>query len=185
MLDPHLFRSDLDATIKQLDRRSVVFDAAGYEVLEAKRKAVQVTTQELQSERNKSSKSIGQAKAKGEDIQPLLDQVQHLGDKLKETEIELVDIQQQMTTIMAALPNILDKAVPEGKDESDNIEISRWGEKPEFTFEPKDHVDLGERKGLDFEVAAKITSARFAVLKGPLARLQRAIIPNDAGYPYR
>jgi len=176
MLDPQLFRSDLNAVKQQLDRRSYDFDPAAYKTLEAKRKAVQVKTQDLQNERNKSSKSIGQAKAKGEDIQPLLDQVQHLGDQLKETETELSEIQQQMTTVMEAIPNILDEVVPAGKDEDDNVEISRWGEVPEFTFKAKDHVDLGESKGLDFETAAKITSARFAILQGPLARLQRAII---------
>lgn len=176
MLDPQLFRSDLNAVKQQLDRRSYDFDTAAYEILEAKRKAVQVKTQDLQNERNKSSKRIGQAKAKGEDIQPLLDQVQHLGDQLKEAETELSEIQQQMTTVMEAIPNILDEVVPVGKDEDDNVELSRWGEVPEFTFKAKDHVDLGESKGLDFETAAKITSARFAVLQGPLARLQRAII---------
>ena len=176
MLDPHLFRSDINAIKQQLDRRSFSFDTAAYEVLESKRKAIQIKTQELQSEKNKSAKSIGQAKAKGEDIQPLLDQVQHLGDQLKQAESDLSDIQKDMIAIMEAIPNILDEEVPAGKDEEDNIEISRWGELPEFSFQPKDHVDLGESKGLDFELAAKITSARFAVLNGPLARLQRAII---------
>jgi len=176
MLDPQLFRSDLNAVKQQLDRRSYDFDTTAYEALETKRKVVQVKTQDLQNERNKSSKSIGQAKAKGEDIQPLLDQVQHLGDQLKEAETELSEIQQQMTTLMEAIPNILDEVVPAGKDEDDNVEISRWGDIPEFSFKAKDHVDLGESKGLDFETAAKITSARFAVLQGSLARLQRAII---------
>jgi len=176
MLDPHLFRTDLDAVKKKLDRRSYEFDTATYEALETRRKTVQIKTQELQNERNKSSKSIGQAKAKGEDIQPLLDQVQHLGEQLKEAETELSEIQQEMVGIMEAIPNFLDEAVPMGKDEEDNVELSRWGEIPEFSFEPKDHVDLGVGNGLDFELAAKIASARFAVLKGPLARLQRAII---------
>jgi len=176
MLDPRLFRTELDKVKKQLDRRSYAFDASAYEALETRRKEVQINTQELQNEKNKSAKSIGQAKAKGEDIQPLLDQVQHLGDQLKAAETELADIQLQMTTLMEAIPNFLDEVVPAGKSEDDNVEISLWGEIPEFTFEAKDHVDLGESKGLDFELAAKITSARFAVLQGPLARLQRAII---------
>ncbi|MEO1880610.1 MAG: serine--tRNA ligase, partial [Methylococcales bacterium] len=176
MLDPRLFRADLENVKKQLDRRSFTFDTAAFEALENKRKTVQIRTQELQNERNKSSKSIGQAKAKGEDIQPLLDQVQNYADQLKASEIELAQIQQEMTTLMSAMPNLLDEVVPEGKDEEDNVEISRWGDIPEFSFQPKDHVDLGESLGLDFEVAAKITSARFAVLKGSLARLQRAII---------
>ncbi len=176
MLDPQLFRTDLTAVKQQLDRRAYAFDSAAYEALESRRKEIQVKTQALQNERNKSSKSIGQAKAKGEDIQPLLDQVQHLGDTLKEAEAELSGIQQEMTTLMEALPNFLDEVVPAGKDEDDNIEIDRWGDVPSYSFTPKDHVDLGENKGLDFEVAAKIASARFAVLKGPLATLQRAII---------
>ena len=176
MLDPRLFRSDLDEVKKQLDRRAYAFDTAAYEELESRRKAVQINTQELQNEKNKSAKGIGQAKAKGEDIQPLLDQVQHLGDQLKDAETELSVIQNEMTALMEAIPNILDEVVPAGKSEDDNVELERWGDVPEFSFEPKDHVDLGETKGLDFELAAKITSARFAVLKGPLARLQRAII---------
>jgi len=176
MLDPRLFRTDLEHVKHQLDRRSYAFDTAVYEALESRRKGVQINTQELQNEKNKSAKGIGQAKAKGEDIQPLLDQVQHLGDQLKAAETELSDIQQQMTALMEAIPNFLDELVPAGKTEDDNVEISRWGNIPEFSFEAKDHVDLGESKGLDFELAAKITSARFAVLQGPLARLQRAII---------
>lgn len=176
MLDPRLFRSDLEYVKQQLDRRSYVFDSVAYEALESRRKDVQIKTQELQNEKNKSAKSIGQAKAKGEDIQPLLDQVQHLGDQLKAGETELTEIQQEMSALMEAIPNILDEAVPAGKSEDDNVEISRWGVIPEFSFQPKDHVDLGENKGLDFELAAKITSARFVVLQGPLARLQRAII---------
>ncbi|MFK5950664.1 MAG: serine--tRNA ligase [Methylococcales bacterium] len=176
MLDPRLFRSELDEVKKQLDRRSYAFDTVAYKGLESRRKAVQVNTQELQNEKNKSAKSIGQAKAKGEDIQPLLKQVQNLGEQLKQAETELTGIQNEMTNIMEAIPNILDEVVPAGKNEEDNIEISKWGEIPEFSFKAKDHVDLGESKGLDFELAAKIASARFAVLKGPLARLQRAII---------
>ncbi len=176
MLDPHLFRTDLNAVKQQLDRRSFSFDTAAYETLESRRKTIQIKTQELQNERNKSSKSIGQAKARGEDIQPLLDNVQHLGEQLKEAETELSEIQQEMLEIMSAIPNILDGAVPAGKSEEDNVEISRWGDLPDFSFEPKDHVDLGTNKGLDFELAAKVASARFAVLKGSLARLQRAII---------
>ncbi len=176
MLDPRLFRSELDAVKKQLERRSYAFDTVAYEDLESRRKAIQIKTQELQNEKNKSAKSIGQAKAKGEDIQPLLDQVQNLGEQLKQAETELSVIQHEMTSLMEAIPNILDEVVPAGKDEEDNVEILKWGDLPEFSFEAKDHVDLGEAKGLDFELAAKITCARFAVLKGPLARLQRAII---------
>lgn len=177
MLDPRLFRTDLDFVKEQLNRRSFDFNPEYYSELEARRKDIQVKTQELQNERNSSSKAIGIAKAKGEDVQPLLDQVQHLGDELKAAEIELSDIQAKMTALMEGIPNLLDESVPNGRNEDDNLEISRWGDIPTFDFEPKDHVDLGAiNKGMDFELGAKIASARFVVLNGPLARLQRAII---------
>ena len=190
MLDPRLFRTDIELVKQQLRRRAIDFDSGTYEKLEARRKDIQVKTQDLQNERNTRSKSIGQAKAKGEDIQPLLDQVQHLGDELKAAESELSEILVKITAILEGIPNFLDVVVPEGKTDEDNIEISRWGNLPEFTFEPKDHVDLGEGlKGMDFELGAKIASARFVVLKGPLASLQRAIIQlmldthiNEHGY---
>ena len=177
MLDPRLFRTELDFVTEQLARRSFNFDSATYVALEAKRKSVQVKTQELQNERNSRSKAIGQAKAKGEDVQPLLDQVQHLGDALTVAEGELSAIQSEMEAIMEAIPNILDMSVPDGKSEELNVELSRWGDVPQFDFEPKDHVDLGATlKGIDFELGVKIAASRFVVLTGPLARLQRAII---------
>ncbi len=176
MLDPRLFRTDLDFVTEQLARRSFTFNPEAYIELEARRKDVQVKTQELQNERNSRSKAIGLAKAKGEDVQPLLDQVQHLGDELKAAETQLSDIQQDMDALMAGIPNLLDASVPAGKSEEFNIELSRWGDVPDFDFEAKDHVDLGAKLGMDFEVGAKIASARFVVLNGALARLQRAII---------
>ena len=176
MLDPRLFRTDLDFVKEQLNRRSFNFNSESYIELEARRKDVQVKTQELQNERNSRSKAIGQAKAKGVDVQPLLDQVQHLGDELKAAESALADIQAEMDVLMAGIPNILDESVPAGKSEEFNVEISRWGDVPEFAFEPKDHVDLGANAGMDFELGAKIAGARFVVLNGALARLQRAII---------
>lgn len=176
MLDPRLFRNELDFVKEQLSRRSFNFNADYYLELENRRKDIQVKTQELQNERNSRSKAIGIAKSKGEDVQPLLDQVQHLGDELKAAEAELSDVQAKMTALMEGIPNILDESVPDGKSEDDNVEISRWGEPRKFEFEPKDHVDLGAKLGMDFELGAKIASARFVVLNGPLARLQRAII---------
>ncbi|MCX7100562.1 MAG: serine--tRNA ligase, partial [Methylobacter sp.] len=176
MLDPRLFRTELDFVKEQLNRRSFVFNSEHYLELEARRKDIQVKTQELQNDRNSRSKAIGIAKAKGEDVQPLLDQVQHLGDELKAAETELSDIQTEMTALMESIPNLLDESVPNGKCEDDNIELSRWGEIPVFDFEAKDHVDLGTKIGLDFELGVKIASARFVVLNGPLARLQRALI---------
>lgn len=177
MLDPRLFRTDLDFVKEQLIRRSFNFNPESYLELEARRKEVQVKTQELQNERNSRSKAIGQAKAKGVDVQPLLDQVQFLGDSLKSAETELSAIQVEMELLMEGIPNILDQTVPEGKSEEFNVEISCWGDIPVFDFEAKDHVDLGVKlNAIDFELGAKIASSRFVVLTGPLARLQRAII---------
>ena len=177
MLDPRLFRTDLDFVKEQLIRRSFNFNPESYLELEARRKEVQVKTQELQNERNSRSKAIGQAKAKGVDVQPLLDQVQFLGDSLKSAETELSAIQVEMELLMEGIPNILDQTVPEGKSEEFNVEISSWGDIPVFNFEAKDHVDLGVKlNAIDFELGAKIASSRFVVLTGPLARLQRAII---------
>ncbi|MGZ8225255.1 MAG: serine--tRNA ligase [Methylococcaceae bacterium] len=177
MLDPRLFRTDLDFVTQQLNRRSFAFNAQSYSELEATRKDIQIKTQELQNERNSRSKAIGQAKAKGEDVQPLLDQVEHLGDELKAAETALAEIQVEMNALMAGIPNILDESVPDGINEDFNKEISRWGDKPALTFEPKDHVDLGAKyQRMDFALGAKIAGSRFVVLNGALARLQRAII---------
>ncbi|MFI3223395.1 MAG: serine--tRNA ligase [Methylococcaceae bacterium] len=176
MLDPRLFRTELEFVTEQLARRSFTFNPDAYVELEARRKDVQVKTQDLQNERNSRSKAIGQAKAKGEDVQPLLDQVQHLGDELKAAETQLADIQIDMDALMAGIPNLLDASVPAGKSEEFNVELSRWGDVPSFDFEAKDHVDLGAKLGMDFELGAKIAGARFVVLNGALARLQRAII---------
>ncbi len=176
MLDPRLFRTELEFVTEQLARRSFTFNPDAYVELEARRKDVQVKTQDLQNERNSRSKAIGQAKAKGEDVQPLLDQVQHLGDELKAAETQLSDIQIDMDALMAGIPNLLDASVPAGKSEEFNVELSRWGDVPSFDFEAKDHVDLGAKLGMDFELGAKIAGARFVVLNGALARLQRAII---------
>ena len=177
MLDPRLFRTDLDFVTAQLARRNFAFDADAYISLEARRKDIQIKTQDLQNQRNSNAKAIGQAKAKGEDVQPLMDQVGQLGEELKAAEAELARIQTDMDNLMSSIPNILDEAVPEGKDEDSNLEISRWGEPRQFDFEAKDHVDLGAKlQGMDFELGAKIAGSRFVVLNGGLARLQRALI---------
>jgi seryl-tRNA synthetase len=176
MLDPRLFRTQLDEVEARLARRSFKLDTAAFRELEDKRKGIQSRTQELQNERNTRSKLIGQAKARGEDIQPLLAEMQHLGDDLKRMEGELEGIQAQMEELLLGIPNILDDDVPDGLSDADNIEIHRWGEPLKFAFEPADHVDLGTKLGgLDFEAAVKITGSRFVTLKGPLARLQRAL----------
>lgn len=177
MLDPKRLRTELDEVAKQLARRGFTLDTARLGELEERRKALQVATQNLQSERNSKSKGIGKAKAAGQDIQPLLDEVAGLGERLKENEQALEAIQAELNDILMGIPNIAHPSVPEGADEEDNREERRWGEPPEFDFEPLDHVDLGAKSGLlDFEAAAKITGSRFAVMAGPLARLHRALI---------
>ncbi|EOD79221.1 Seryl-tRNA synthetase [Grimontia indica] len=176
MLDSKLLRTELDATAEKLARRGFKLDVDTLRNLEEKRKSLQVRTEELQAERNARSKSIGQAKAKGEDIQPLLAAVENLGDELNKAKAELAELQDQLNDITMGVPNIADDAVPVGKDESENVEISVWGEPKTYDFEVKDHVDLGELTGgLDFASAVKLSGSRFIVMKGQMARLHRAI----------
>ena len=177
MIDPHLIRNNLEDVAKRLERRGFRLDTGCLSELEGERKQIQVRVQELQQERNTRSKAIGQAKAVGEDINPLREAVADLGEKLKQAETRLEEIQSQLNEILQDIPNIPHDSVPAGKDENDNKEIRKWGEPPRFNFEPKDHVDLGAGLGqLDFEVAAKISGARFAFMRGDLARLHRALI---------
>jgi len=176
MIDPQLIRNDLDNVAKQLLKRGFTLDTEQLIALEAQRKTVQVETQELQSERNTRSKSIGKAKASGEDIVPLLAEVAELGEKLKAGEARLAEIQSELNEILQGVPNIPHADVPEGKSEDDNVEIRRWGEPAQFDFEPKDHVDLGVAQGgMDFETASKLTGSRFTVMSGSIARLHRAL----------
>jgi len=177
MLDPKLLRSELEETARQLSRRGVTLDMQKITTLESQRKALQVLTQTLQSERNSSAKAIGKAKATGEDAAPLLAAVADLGDRLKAAETKLEQVQNEFEALLLNIPNIPHASVPDGKDENANVEIRRWGEPRRMDFTPKDHVDLGAGNGLlDFETAAKITGARFAVMYGPLARLHRGLI---------
>ncbi|PLY11997.1 MAG: serine--tRNA ligase [Sedimenticola sp.] len=176
MLDPRLLRNELETTAEQLARRGLRLDVDRITQLESERKQAQVLAEQLQSERNSHSKQIGKAKAAGEDIQPLLDRVSSLGEKLTAAQEQLGRIQAELQDIALSLPNIPHASVPDGKSESDNREERRWGEPPQFDFEPRDHVDLGEKSGfLDFEAAAKLTGSRFVTLHGPLARMQRAL----------
>ena len=176
MLDPQLLRNNIDDVQQAMVRRKVNLDVDALNELEARRKQVQVNTQTLQSERNSRSKAIGIAKSKGEDITSILSDVSALGDELKAAEAELNEIQAKLQDIHISLPNILANDVPDGADENDNVELRTWGEKPQFDFEVKDHVDLGLlHKGIDFEAGAKIAGARFVTLAGPIARLQRAL----------
>ncbi|MDH3899868.1 MAG: serine--tRNA ligase [Gammaproteobacteria bacterium] len=177
MLDPKLLRNDLDSVAAQLARRGFTLDTAELQSLETQRKEIQARTQELQAERNSRSRGIGKAKAAGEDIAPLLKEVEGLGDQLKAAGEELAGLQAALDGILMEIPNIPHDSVPDGKGEEDNPEIRRWGDPAAFGFDAKDHVDLGEQLGLlDFQAAAKIAGSRFCVMQGPLARLQRALI---------
>lgn len=178
MLDSKYLRQDIAEAAARLNKRGYDLDVAAINTLEEKRKALQTKTQELQSERNSSSKAIGQAKAKGEDVQPLLDAVANLGDQLSEAKAEQDKVLAQLNDIAMTLPNLPADDVPAGKDEDDNVEILKWGESKQYDFEPKDHVDLGEAldKGLDFEAGVKLTGSRFTVMRGGIARMHRALV---------
>jgi seryl-tRNA synthetase len=177
MLDSKLLRQDLEQTAARLAARGYELDTATVSALEEKRKTLQVKTQELQSERNSSSKAIGQAKAKGEDAQPLLDAVSNLGAQLDSVKAEQDAILEELKQISLAIPNLPDESVPAGADESDNVEISTWGEPKKYDFAVKDHVDLGQDlNGLDFEMGVKITGSRFTVMRGAMARMHRALV---------
>ncbi|RKQ39691.1 serine--tRNA ligase [Enterobacter sp. R1(2018)] len=176
MLDPNLLRTEPDAVAEKLARRGFKLDVETLRSLEERRKVLQVKTENLQAERNSRSKSIGQAKARGEDIEPLRLQVNQLGEELDAAKAELDGLQAEIRDIALAIPNMPDESVPAGRDENDNQEISRWGEPRRFDFEVRDHVTLGEMaKGLDFAAAVKLTGSRFVVMQGQIARLHRAL----------
>ncbi|HAU26725.1 MAG TPA: serine--tRNA ligase [Alteromonas australica] len=177
MLDPKCLRSDIEQTAKRLAARGFNLDVAAFSSLEEKRKTLQSRTQDLQNERNVRSKTIGKAKAQGEDIAPLLAEVGKLGDELDAAKAELSSLLEEINTFTQGIPNLPDESVPEGKDEEDNVEISRWGEPRQFDFDVKDHVDVAEglNNGLDFATASKLTGSRFVVMRGDVARLNRAI----------
>jgi len=177
MIDPKLLRQSAADVAANLARRGFEFDADAYLALEERRKALQVETEQLQSERNASAKRIGKAKAAGEDIEPLLAAVKDLGDRLEAGEKALQEVQGQLRDIELGLPNLLADDVPTGDSEDDNTEVRQWGDPPQLDFAARDHIELGENLGgLDFESASKISGARFVVMKGQLARLQRALI---------
>ena len=177
MLDSKILRSDLDRVVAKLQIKNFAFDVAAFSQLEEQRKSLQVSTQNLQGERNSRSRAIGDAKAKGDDIQPLLDDVASLGDQLKMAEVELSELQARLDGLLLDVPNLPHDSVPAGNSEADNIEVLRWGEPPEFDFEPRDHIDLGQALGgMDFERAAKLSGARFVTMTGALVTLHRALI---------
>lgn len=177
MIDPKLLRqSPLDIKAN-LARRDFDFDADAYSQLDDQRKVTQVETEALRNERNSSAKQIGKAKAQGEDVEPLLAAVKDLGDRLDASEAKLQSIQGDLQEIETGLPNLMHDDVPDGSSEADNREERCWGDLPTFAFEPVDHVDLGAGLGLlDFDAASRISGSRFAIMRGPLARLQRALI---------
>jgi seryl-tRNA synthetase len=175
VLDPKLLRSDLPGVAAALARRGFVLDTEGFAALEEQRKSAQIEADRLRAERNANAKAVGIAKSKGEDAAGLLQMSMSLGAQLQSVEQRLEAIQAQLTDRQMGLPNILHASVPDGRDESANVEVRRWGEPREITFEPKDHVALGEPLGMDFEAAGRISGARFVVMTGLLAKLHRAL----------
>lgn len=176
MLDPKLLRQNPAALAAALARRGFFLDVNLFTELEKKRRDIQLKTQELQTQRNQISKAVGQAKGRGEDPKDLLANVTQISDELTEYENKLLHIQLELQEFQWQIPNLLDASVPEGKDEKSNIEVRRWGTPVEFNFPVQDHITLGEKLGgIDFESAAKLSGSRFVVLRGPLARMQRAL----------
>ena len=175
MLDIQLLRKDLPAVVAGLKRRGFVFDEATFQSLEGERKTLQARTEELQARRNALSRQIGALKGKGEDASAAMAEVGGLGEELKANEARLADLQERLALFLRTIPNIPRPEVPEGKSSDDNVEQRRWGQPREFGFAVRDHVDVGAALGLDFDTAARISGARFAVLKGGIARLHRAL----------
>jgi seryl-tRNA synthetase len=176
MLDPKVLRQDLDAVVANLARRGFKFDRDRYLTLESERKELQVRVEALRQTRNERSKEIGRAIASGGDVDALKREVGALGESLAAGEARLTALAAELDAFLAGLPNLLHDSVPAGADSDANVEVRRWGPLPQFSFEPKDHVALGEGLGLmDFDAAAKLSGARFVVLRGALARLQRAL----------
>jgi seryl-tRNA synthetase len=176
VLDTRLLRTDLDGVVANLARRGYAFDRSGFASLEERRKALQVEVDRLRNERNTRSKAIGKAKAQGQDIAPLLAEVESLGDALKRADEGLATLQSELDALLLDVPNLLHESVPDGRDESANVEVRRVGEPHSFDFAPRDHIAIGEGLGgLDLDVAAQLSGARFAVLRGGIARLHRAL----------
>ncbi len=175
MIDIQLLRKDIDNVAARLASRKFVLDVAAFNALEAERKAIQTRTEELQAKRNALSKQIGMLKGKGEDTAGVMADVAGLGDELKANEASLSEVQAKLASFMESVPNLPHASVPEGVDETGNVEVRKVGTPPVFDFEVKDHVDVGAALGLDFEVATKLTGSRFSVMKGGIARLHRAL----------
>ena len=177
MLDPRLIRQELEQTAMQLRIKGFELDVSSIHSLESRRKKLQVETEALQGRRNNESKAIGKAKAKGEDIQPLLDAVASLGDQLEAKKQDLDGVQNDLNELLMAIPNVPDASVPEGTTEEDNVEVRTWGDPPEFSFDPVDHVEItADSELMSFDQASKITGSRFVVMQGAIARMHRALI---------
>ena len=175
MLDIQALRNDLDSVVAQLQKRGFAFDAAKFTALEQERKTVQTRTQDLQAKRNNTSKQIGMAKAKGEDVSAIMAEVAGLGDQLKADEARLTELQKELQDMLLNVPNLPHESVPQGKSEEDNVEVRRIGTPRVFDFEIKDHADVGAPLGLDFDTGAKLSGARFTLMRGQIAKLHRAL----------
>ncbi len=175
MLDIQALRNDLDGVVAQLKRRGFAFDAARFTALEQERKTVQTRTQDLQAKRNNASKQIGMAQAKGEDVSAIMAEVASFGDQLQADEVRLAELQAELQNLLLNVPNLPHESVPQGKSEEDNVEVRRVGIPRVFDFEIKDHADVGAPLGLDFDTGAKLSGARFTVMRGQIAKLHRAL----------
>ncbi|MEM5341128.1 serine--tRNA ligase [Paraburkholderia azotifigens] len=175
MLDIQLLRKDIDGVAKRLADRGYTLDVAAFSALEAERRAIQTRTEELQAKRNSLSKQIGAMKGRGEDTSAVMAEVGGIGDEMKASAVQLEDIQKRLSDLLLGVPNLAHESVPVGNDEAGNVEVRRWGTPRQFDFEVKDHVDVGTPLGLDFETGAKLSGARFTMLRGQIARLHRAL----------
>ncbi|SPC16871.1 seryl-tRNA synthetase, also charges selenocysteinyl-tRNA with serine [Cupriavidus oxalaticus] len=176
MLDIQLFRKDIDAVAQRLATRGFQLDVAAFQALEAERKQLQTQTEELQARRNSLSKQIGMLKGKGEDASAVMAEVGGIGDTLKASAARLDEIQAHLSELMLSIPNLPHESVPVGNDETQNVEVRRVGEPRQFDFAVRDHVDVGEKLGLDFDTAVKVTGSRFSMLRGGVARMNRALV---------
>ncbi|MBY0574371.1 MAG: serine--tRNA ligase, partial [Undibacterium sp.] len=175
MIDIQLLRKDLSAVAERLAMRKFQLDTATFSLLENERKQIQTRTEELQGQRNSLSKQVGMLKGKGEDASAVMGQVAAIADELKASEVRLAEVQNALSNFMLTIPNLPDESVPVGLDETANVMVRSFGNVPSFDFAVKDHVDIGAALGLEFDVAVKLTGSRFAVLKGGMARLHRAL----------
>ena len=176
MLDPQLLRQNTESVAAQLLHRGYTLDVGRFTSLESRRRELQSDVEALQAKRNAVSREIGAAKSRGEDPRSIMDSVADLGERIKAGQAELTEVQDALHAIQADIPNLAHESVPEGPDEEHNVEVRRWGTPPEFDFEPRDHVDVGEALGMmDYEAAAKLSGARFVTMQDGIARLHRAL----------